>query len=631
MLIQMRSKAAKIVTSLLFGLLILSFAIWGIGDIFRAGRQVVTVAEVGDVKVTQIEFSRDLTREMNTLRQRFGGQFDIAQAQALGIVDQILQQMVTRALFEQQAEDLRMIVGEDQVRERIFEQPAFQNELGSFDRFRFEQVLRSNGLSESQFVALLSNDIERQQIVEAITGAGVAPRPLAQALYAYQQERRVAETLSVSADDLSALGEPSAEDLQRIHEEHAGKFQAPEYRSITLIQILAEDLAKDVSVSEQELRADFEARREEFGAPEMRGIEQIVFSDETTALAAKTLLAEGKAFFDVAQATLGRAPVDLGMLSHEDLDIQLPELAEAAFALEAGSVSVPVESPLGWHILRVTKIEPGKEPDFEAARDELAEELTMRAAVDAMVALANDLDEELGSGATFEEAAELLALELRRIPAIDVSGQDPQGQAIADLPPLGDLSEALLQTEVGQDSLLLETRDGDYFAVRVDGITPAATRPLETVRDQLAALWKDIEQDRLTRERAEALAKRIEDGEELRAVAEAAGLAVTLSEPITRQQPESAGLPSRELAAKLFEIDKGKVTTAAADNGYIVARLVEIQPADLSANAEAVAALQDTLAESLQSDLLSGFIESLREQFGVKINDRVVQETTSTL
>ena len=115
MLIQMRSKAAKVVTFLLFALLILSFAIWGIGDIFRVAPQSAVVAEVGAVKITQNEFSRDLSREMNTLRQRFGGQFDIAQAQALGIVDQILQQMITRALFEQQAEDLRMLVGDNQI------------------------------------------------------------------------------------------------------------------------------------------------------------------------------------------------------------------------------------------------------------------------------------------------------------------------------------------------------------------------------------------------------------------------------------------------------------------------------------------------------------------------------------
>ena len=187
------------------------------------------------------------------------------------------------------------------------------------------------------------------------------------------------------------------------------------------------------------------------------------------------------------------------------------------------------------------------------------------------------------------------------------------------------------ETEVGGESLLIETRDGDFFAVRVNSVTPAATRPLEEVRDQVAALWKDLEQDRLTRERAEALAKRIRDGESLAAVAESEGLTVTMTEPVTRRQTESAGLASRELSAKLFEIAKGEVTTAPADNGYVVAKLTEIQPADLAAGTEAVDGLQDSLAQSLQSDLLAGFVETLRERVGVSINDQVVRETTSTL
>ena len=631
MLIQMRTKVAKVLVGLLFSLLILSFAVWGIGDIFRPGRQVSAVAEVGDIKLTQAEFSRDLAREMNILRQRFGGSFDVAQAQALGIVDQIIQQMITRALFEQQAEDLRMIVGEDETRNRIYAQPVFQNEQGAFDRFRFEQILRSNSLSEPQFIDSLRSDIKRQHIMDAITGAGAAPRALAESLYAYQQERRVAETLRIGRDSLPELPAPSTADLEKVHRDRADSFRAPEYRRVTLIQLEAEDLAKDISLSEEDLREEFEARRDEFRVPERRGVEQMVFSDKTAALAAKVLLDGGTAFAEVSRSTQGKAPVDLGLLSHGDVAAQLPALADAAFALDAGASSAPVQSPFGWHILRVSKIEPGSEPDFAAVREDLASDLAMREAVDQMVELANELDAELGSGATFEEAAELLQLKLRRLPAIDAAGKDPAGAAVAGLPPLGEFSQAVFQTKTGQDSLLTETRDGNYFAVRVDGVTPAVTRPLDKVRDEVVALWKDLEEDRLTRERAEALAKRIEDGEAMAAVAEAEGLTVTVTDPVTRRQTEVPGLPSRELAAKLFEIAKGGVTTAAASNGYLVARLVEIQPVDLAKDSDAVAGLQDNLAESLQSDLLSGFISALQEQMGVRINQRVVEETASTL
>jgi peptidyl-prolyl cis-trans isomerase D len=630
MLIQMRSMVAKVLVGLLFGLLILSFAIWGIGDIFRTGQQATAVAEVGGIKITQAEFSRDLAREMNNLRQRFGVDFDVAQARALGVVDQTVEQLITRALFEQQADDLRMIVGEDEVRQRIFEQPAFRNEQGVFDRFRYEQILRSNGLSEAQFVADLSSDIKRQYIINAIAGTATTPEALAKTLHGYQQERRIAETLRIGRDNLPELPVPSAADLDTVHRDHADRFQAPEYRSVTLIHLQAEDLAKDISLSEEDLREEFEVRREEYRVPERRAVQQIVYPDEAAAQAAQALLKEGRSFQEVAQSTLDRSPVDLGVLSREELAAQLPELAEGAFALEQGWASDPIESPFGWHVLHVAEITPGSEPDFESVREELAADLAMREAVDQMVETANELDLELGSGATFEEAAELLQLELRRLPDIDAAGKDPAGTAIPDLPPLDEFGQTVFQTEPGQESLLIETRDGNYFALRVDGVTPTVTRPLDEVRDQVAALWGDLEQDRLSRGRAEALAKRIEDGESTQAVAEAEGLSVTVTDPVTRQQTETAGLPSAELAAKLFEIDKGEVTIAAAQNGYLVAKLIEIQAVDLSAESEAVKRLQNTLATSLRSDLLSGFISALREQMGVQIYESVVEETAST-
>ena len=134
MLIQMRSKFAKLLTFILFGLLILSFAVWGIGDIFRTDTTVAAVATVGDTEIDQNEFSRALNREMNNLRRISRGQIDFAQAQALGIVDQVLQDLITRALFQEQASEMRLLVTDAQIKQRIRDEPSFQNHLGDFER-----------------------------------------------------------------------------------------------------------------------------------------------------------------------------------------------------------------------------------------------------------------------------------------------------------------------------------------------------------------------------------------------------------------------------------------------------------------------------------------------------------------
>lgn len=630
MLTQMRKPVAKVITVALFGLLILSFAVWGIGDIFRSGGTVVAVAEVGGTEINQVEFSRDLSREMSRLRQQFGGQFDIQQAQAFGIVDQVLDQLITRSAFDQQASDMGMLVSDDQIRERIVSEPAFQNDFGDFDKARFFQILRNVGQSEQQFVMSIGRDINRQQMIEAVGGAVPAPRALAETLYKYQQEKRVAERLTVTFDGLPALPEPTDEQLETVHKDHAGRFQSPEYRAVNLIQLQADVFAEEVSVADQDVREEFESRREEFRVPERRALRQIVLFDKAQADDAKAKLAAGQSFEEVSQALLSRDPVDLGTMSADELAGQLPAVAEAAFALEENGLSDPVESPFGWHILQITAVEPGEEPNFDAAREDLEQEIAMRSAVDSMVSIANELDDELGSGATLEEAAEALGLEIRSIAAIDASGRDPEDNVVEDLPPVDEFAPVVFQTEPGDDSLLNETRDGDYFVIRVVSISPAATLPLAEVRDDVAELWRELERDRLARERADALAQRVRDGEDLKSVAEAEGLSYATTEPIAREESGGVEPALRDLAAKMFDLAPDDVTTASAPEGYLVARVTEIQPVEPSADPEAVDRIQEFLDRDLRADLLTGFINAMREDFGVKINPRVIQNTISS-
>ncbi|MFQ6018885.1 MAG: SurA N-terminal domain-containing protein, partial [Kiloniellaceae bacterium] len=307
----------------LFGLLIAAFALWGIGDIFRAPGRISSVAEVGDVRIGEREFARVLSREVNRLSARFGGRLDIQQAQALGIVDRVLGLIIGRALFDQKAAELGMIVTDEQVRRRIRQEPAFQNDLGEFDPNRFVQTLQISGLSEQEYIATLRRDIVRQQIANAVSRAVPAPRNLAEAIYSYREERRVAQVLTVPNDSVTRLPVPDQAALEAFHKEFAANFMAPEYRSVTLVQLRAEDLAAEIAVSESQLREEFALRKEDFVVPERRVIEQIVLADETTARDAETRLNRGAGFAAVAQDLTGQPPVDLGALEKEALPPQL--------------------------------------------------------------------------------------------------------------------------------------------------------------------------------------------------------------------------------------------------------------------------------------------------------------------
>jgi peptidyl-prolyl cis-trans isomerase D len=317
---------------------------------------------------------------------------------------------------------------------------------------------------------------------------------------------------------------------------------------------------------------------------------------------------------------------DLGATAKKEL---LFELADAAFALAAGAVSVPLESPRGWLILRVTSIDPPIEPIFEELREKLASDLAIRNAIESMTSIANQLDDELAAGASLEEAARALALTPRRIEAIDRRGRNPAGEPVAGLP-AGRFLEVAFETETGRESLLTETPNGDYFILRVDSVTPEQLRPLDEVRTEVTELWRGAQRAKLAREKAEALAERIQSGNEFATAATEAGLTVAQTKPVTRFETAAARTPSPTLAAKLFQIVVGEVTTAPAAGGHLVAKLIQVVAADPYSDPDTVAAVRESLVGALRGDLLEQFMTTMRGEYGVEIKKRALNDLLAT-
>ena len=209
----------KSVTFVLFGMLIASFAVWGIGDIFRVPTQIGAVANVGDRPIIGRDYTRALSREINRIGARFGGQLDVEQARALGIPDQVLRQLIGRALFDQKAAELGMIVTDAQIRRLIRREQAFQNGVGEFDPGRFEQQLRVLGFGEDEYIDTLRRDIARQQLTGAVSEGVAVPNQMAEVLYRYRQERRVAQVVTVPKDSITDLPTPDQVAIEAFHKE----------------------------------------------------------------------------------------------------------------------------------------------------------------------------------------------------------------------------------------------------------------------------------------------------------------------------------------------------------------------------------------------------------------------------
>lgn len=617
----MRGTVVKWLIRILAVFLILSFAVWGVGDIFRGQAPNETVASVGDSMIEFEDVSGQLLRLLNVMRQRVGPNFDLEQAAQLGLVDQTVNQMVNGRLLELEANRLKMIVSEDLIRQTIFADPRFQGPGNRFDRLTYQQILQSEGMSEGAFVQLMRDNILRQQISSAFTASSRVPSVLLDTLYRYRNEKRTADVVTIAAGNVAEISDPSPAVLAEYHKNNPTRFTKPEYRTITMIYLDPDKAAKELRPDEKRILEEYEYRKETLGVPERRALEQVLLQDEEKARKIVQAASQGRALADVAQEN-GATVSDLGVLALRDLP---PAIADKAFVLPAKGITAPIKTALGWHVVRVVRIDAGTVPKLEALRPGIIQSLGREMAIDNFVKLTAKLDDALAAGTPLEDAASGIGVTPIRVPALDAVGNGPDGKPLTSIPRSAEFTELVFQTAKGDTTNVEEAKNGGYFIFRVDDILPPQLQPLDAVRANVIAAWKESQIQEFARKKAQALLDAAKLSGSLKTAATLAKLPLTTSKPFTRFIREPGSPVSPTLSTELFKGKPGAIVMAAAGGGYAVGELKGVIPADATKNPSETEALRNQLQASLANDQVDQYLGALRKRYAVKIFPAAVE------
>jgi peptidyl-prolyl cis-trans isomerase D len=623
MLTAFRRLASTWVAKLLFVLLIGSFAVWGIEDTIRNFGRDNAVARVNGAPIEIEEAQTAIRREMQRLSRQLGGQFDNDPRIRRAVAQQAIEQLILDRILRAEATDLGIAVPDSAVRDFIFSIQGFRGLSGQFERPVFENFLRSNDLTEAGFLALVRADLSRQQLVLAVRSGAAIPEVLANPLLQWQQEQRSASLVTLP---LSAAPEPPAPEevqLRRFHENNPDRFSSPEYREASVAVLTAERISREVEVSDADLAAAYESRRNQFETPERRKLAQVLVQDEEKAKAIAAAWSGGADFTTVtreAEAAGGQA-LELGAIDRAGLPF--PQLAEAAFSAAAGSVTAPVKTDFGWHVLKVDAIEPGATRPLAELRDQLRQELVAEKAADLAFERANQVEDALAGGATLAEVAQRFNLGFATI-RTDGNGLDPEGKPV-ELPVIeaarAPLLRALFNTEKGAAPRLAETEAG-FVAVDVKDITSPALRPFESVEPQVREAFITEARRREVEERAAGLLAAVKGGKTLADAAREAGFGVREVGAITRDQRDGPVPP--ELLAPLFEVKANEPTMARTRDGFAVAQLLEVTRPDPAVDPAAMIRLKTEANQIMAGDLETEYVAALRNRADVRINARLL-------
>ncbi|MFA5040610.1 MAG: SurA N-terminal domain-containing protein [Bdellovibrionales bacterium] len=600
--------------------LIVSFAIWGIGDMFRGNTLRKAVAKVGGTEISVQYLNMAFEKALVEVKKKLDPNMTAQQARQMGLLDQTLDREITKMLLDMDIKRQGIIVGPEVVLDILGREPQFRTPDGKFNKQLFSRFLDQQRMSEGMFIAQGQQDLSRQLLLDSIDLNTFAPETEVNALYKARAQKRILDVVTIDAAKLGGIPSPDAATLQEYYDDNQKMFTAPEYRSFTVATLSADALASDISISDEQLKKEYDARGSELAASETRDIVQVVTRDGERAKQIAGL-ARAARNLPATAANLKETAVPLNGLENNSL---MPSLSKVIFAMREGDVSDAIQTQLGWHIIQLKKISRGGVPEFNKIKNKLREDLRREQAIEEATRAVNMLDDKLAAGNPLEDIAEALRLRVVKIPAMDSKGLLPNGKESAKFPNKERVLELAFAQNVGDTSPVEDDKTGSYYVVRTDDITPSGARPFAEVKGQVAAAWKAHEQKLKAQAKAEKIAKALSEGTVASSFNSEEGVSVRTSEALSLLGDTDKQLPS-SLIARAFQIKKGQAITEDAGDRQFVVRLSGIMDVDASKEDSRKGLISREIKKAQANELVEQYILHLRTVFPVKTNDKLLE------
>jgi peptidyl-prolyl cis-trans isomerase D len=572
MLSATRQFAKSWVAAVLIGLLVISFAIFGINDVFK-GNFTNDVVVAGSRSVSGADFRREFDNVRKNAEQQAKRPVSIEEAVKAGLDRRLLDEIATRESFGEMLSRIGIRPSDRLMESELRKIPAFFNPIsGAFDKTLYQQRLGENGLTPARFEMMMRDQIAEQHTASAMVNGLRVPRAYSALGAVYEMEARDVGYFAIDPRSVPQPAAPTDAQLEAFMKENAARLTRPEFRVLTIVAFTPAQVAANLPLDEAEVKKRFDFRKDTLSRPETRSLVQIPVKDAAAAQAVAARLAKGEDAAAIAKSIGAEA---INYADKPQSAVADKRVGAAVFAMKEGQISA-VQGDLGAAVVKLTKITPGQAVTLEQVRPQIEAELRKDAAAEKVYALSQAYDDARSEGANLVDAAKKAGVPTFTVGPVTAQGQGQQGQ------PVGGVNEKILEVAYslpqGGESEVQELGNGEYFAVRVDRVIPKALPPLAEVKPQLSRFWMMRELVKKLQARADELAARVKKGESLETVAASAGAKVVHVTNLDRQNAAQSTALSRDALVKAFGAKPGDVFTAEHTQfGLIVGKLEAVR------------------------------------------------------
>ena len=621
MLDKLREGAQGKVAKVILGLIILSFALAGVGS-YLNGPARTAPATVNGTEISAAALENAYRNERARMESQMGEAFsqlaanpDYMKQFRRGVLDRLIDQ----ALLDSKARELGLRISDEQIKQAIVEMPEFA-ENGKFNNDRYLQLIRRAGMTPEMFRDSLRQDMVRQQLMGALLGTEFSLKGEAEQLDKLYNQTRDLRLVRLAAANYMADVQVSDNELEQYYKTNGARFMNDEQVKVDYLLLDAANLAKDIKVTEQDAQDYYDQHQDLFQRAERRHVAHILIpfgKDEKAAeQKAEAVLAKAKAGDDFAALAKADSSDTFSAKKGGELDwfekgVMDPAFEKAAFALaKAGDLSAVVKSPFGFHIIKLLGVEPAKtKPFVDVMSDTIARLQSEKAKEQFFAEQQKMADSSFENPDSLDLTAEAMGLQVQS------TGYFSQADAPA---PLNDpkvlsvaFSEQLRDDNTNSD--VIELADGKALVLHITGHKPKAVKPLAEVKEQVIAAIKHDKAGEVARGKAQGLLDKLKVGESITADLAALGLKVETHKGVARFDREL----DQNLIAQAFTLPhpkdgKPSVALVAETNGDRV--VVALDKVNVPAAASGMAAmLQGQLGQGKAQVSYKSLIDELRK------------------
>lgn len=524
MLQSIRERAQGWIAWIIVGLIIITFALFGIQE-YAQGEKKTAVAVVNGEDITATDFLKLYHRQKARLQQQFGDMYDqIVKDDQLR--DQVLNALIESSVVEQWAKSHNMAITDAELSMVIQSAKVFQKD-GKFDQATYENILTRNGLTVGGFEQEQRDFLLENQSRQLTSISQMAPESLFKQLVDLQYQQRKMNYLRIDQKPLMKMAEITQDQMHSYYDKHKQQYVIPQQISIDYVLLSEDELSKKIKVTDDALQAYYQDNKDQFTEPEQRQASHILIRIDGKTNAEQALkkvqeirkqIVAGADFAEMAKkysqdpgsAKLGG---DLGLFQQ---GMMVPAFDKAVFSMKVNEISEPVKTNFGYHLIKLTKIEPKRTKSFAEVKADVETMYRKKQAEKEYFELQDKLNSiSYEQPDTLEPAADAVGM--------DVKTSEPFSKAggVDGLTQNPKVIKAAFSDEVmkGNNSSSIELSPTSSVVIRVHKVIPAKQQAFDDVKDEVEQSLRKEAGVKASADLAKGILDKIKSGASLKSMA----------------------------------------------------------------------------------------------------------------